>query len=71
MPLGRPVCVVREIAGRVGPVRPRGVAEYWQPVTGTLFLSCEYGPHFLVQKGRVLNREKERLVPNSVPGSCA
>lgn len=71
MPLGRPVCVVREIAGRVGPVRPRGVAEYWQPVPGTLFLSCEYGPHFLVQKGRVLNREKERLVPNSVPGSCA
>lgn len=26
--LGRPVCVVREIAGPVGPVRPRRVAEY-------------------------------------------
>jgi len=31
--LGRPVCVVREIEGPVGPLRPRRVAEYWQPVT--------------------------------------
>lgn len=30
--LGRPVCVVREIEGPVGPLRPRRVAEYWQPL---------------------------------------
>jgi hypothetical protein len=30
--LGRAVCVVREVEGPVGPLRPRRVAAYWQPV---------------------------------------